>query len=153
MSAIFTGTWDTGWCDPAPPTRSPGELRNLGFSGLVSRALVTRDDEAPVASGGTTFSSTRLHVRYDAAHFPEDLVFRRRRSLELPGTVKSCGTSGRRRLVRAATRYRAELPQRYQREAQSLASLTGWDINDIRRSMKIPPTPAEPVAWWQKIWK
>ena len=97
---------------------------------------------------------TRLHVRYDAAHFPEDLVFQE--------TADRTNFQGRYVLrhewtgegsCEAATRYRAELPQRHEREAQSLASLTGWDINDIRRSMKIPPPPAEPVAWWQTIWK
>jgi len=108
----------------------------------------------PIPSGGSNVFVTRLHVRYDAAHFPEDLVFQE--------TADRSNFQGRYVLrhkwtgegsCEAATRYRAELPQRYQREAQSLASLTGWDINDIRRSMKIPPAPAEPVAWWQKIWK
>ena len=157
MSAIFTEyAWDMGWCDPcAADPLSPEELRNLGVfwlgeSGTPSPGMT----RLPIPSGGSNVFITRLHVRYDAAHFPEDLVFQE--------TADRSNFQGRYVLrhkwtgegsCEAATRYRAELPQRYQREAQSLASLTGWDINDIRRSMKIPPTPAQPVAWWQKIWK
>jgi hypothetical protein len=157
MSAIFTEyAWDVGWCDPcsADPL-SPDELRNLGVfwlgeSGNASPGI----SRLPIPSGGSNVFITRLHVRYDAAHFPEDLVFQE--------TSDRSNFQGRYVLrhkwtgegsCEAATRYRAELPQRYQREAQSLASLTGWDINEIRRSMKIPPPPAEPVAWWQRIWK
>jgi hypothetical protein len=50
----------------------------------------------------------------------------------------------------AATRDRQE------REAQMLANLTGWDIDDIRA--KIPymdgvvPEPV-PVPWWKRIWQ
>ena len=54
----------------------------------------------------------------------------------------------------AAERYRRELPQRHEREAQTLASLTGWDIDEIRRSMNGGKVPtAEPAKWWQRIWR
>jgi len=45
--------------------------------------------------------------------------------------------------------------ERQEREAQQLANLTGWDINDIRT--KIPfaggerPVPGK-EPWWKRIW-
>jgi hypothetical protein len=96
---------------------------------------------------------TRLHVRYNAAHFPEDLVFQE--------TADRTNFQGRYVLrhewkgddsCEAAQRYRAELPQRREREAQNLATLTGWDINEIRKNMGVA-APAEPLKWWQRLWR
>ena len=45
------------------------------------------------------------------------------------------------------------LPERFEREAQTLANLTGWDIADIRRSMELAGTkPGESGPWWERIW-
>jgi hypothetical protein len=50
--------------------------------------------------------------------------------------------------------YEAQLRERQEREAQQLANLTGWDINDIRG--KIPmiadTQPEQPAPWWQRLW-
>ena len=99
---------------------------------------------------------TRLHVRYDKAHFPEDLVFQE--------TADRSNFQGRYVLRHewtgegtcdAAALYRQSLPDRREHEAQALASLTGWDINDIRKQNGVGPAPvaATPVKWWQRIWK
>jgi hypothetical protein len=158
MSAIFTEyAWDMAWCDPcAADPLSPDELRNLGVFWL-NDSEGTRGSARlplPVQPGARNVFMTRLHVRYDAAHFPEDLVFQE--------TADRSNFQGRYVLrhkwigegsCEAAARYRAELPKRQEQEAQSLARLTGWDINDIRRSMKIAAPQPEPVAWWQRIWK
>jgi hypothetical protein len=159
MSAIFTEyAWDMGWCDPcAADPLSEDELRNLGVfwlndSGDAPRGTIR--PPVPLPSGPRNAFITRLHVRYDAAHFPEDLVFQE--------TADRTNFQGRYVLrhkwtgeasCEAASRYRVELPKRQEREAQSLATLTGWNINDIRRSMKIAPPAPEPAAWWQRIWK
>ena len=149
MSAIFTEyAWDMNWCDPcAADPLSSDELRNLGVFWL--------DDGQRRRPGPQDVFMTRLHVRYDAAHFPEDLVFQETADRtnfqgryvlrhEWKGT-ESCG---------AADRYRSGLPERREREARNLSSLTGWDINGIRRSMgAADPAPAAPVKWWQRIWK
>ena len=84
---------------------------------------------------------TRLHVRYDAAHFPEDLVFQQtgdrtnfqgRYVLRHPWTgTESC---------EAAASYRSALAARSGHEAQSLADLTGWNIGDIRGRIHIAAT-------------
>jgi hypothetical protein len=97
---------------------------------------------------------TRLHVRYDAAHFPEDLVFQEtsdRTNFQGRYVLRHAWTGEG--TCDAAVRYRAELPQRREREAQTLASLTGWNISEIRRTMNVAAPSPEPAAWWQRIWK
>jgi hypothetical protein len=100
---------------------------------------------------------TRLHVRYDNAHFTEDLVFQ-----ETPDRSNFQGRyvlrhewKGEACSCEAARRYVASLPERREREAQALASLTGWSIDEIRKTMGSGNGPVEPVPakWWQKIWK
>ncbi len=81
---------------------------------------------------------TRLHVRYTPATFPEDLAFHEtgdrqnfqtRYVLQNPwkGSPDACP---------AAREYFRALAQRQEQEAQSLANLTGWDIDDIRKRIK-----------------
>jgi hypothetical protein len=51
------------------------------------------------------------------------------------------------------SQYQAELRERQEREAQQLANLTGWDIENIRN--KIPfSDEIEPQIepWWKRIW-
>ena len=149
MSAIFTEyAWDMNWCDPcAADPLSSDELRNLGVFWI--------GDAQRRRPGPQDVFMTRLHVRYDAAHFPEDLVFQETADRtnfqgryvlrhEWKGT-DSCG---------AADGYRAGLRERREREARTLASLTGWDINAIRRSMgSAEPATGTPAKWWQRIWQ
>jgi hypothetical protein len=162
MSTIFTEyAWDMGWCDPcAADPLSSDELRQLGvfWQGESNpRPLAPGQvrPSPPIRSGPQNVFMTRLHVRYDAAHFPEDLVFQE--------TADRSNFQGRYVLrhewkgeasCEAADRYRSELPQRHEREAQNLAALTGWDVGQIRRSMnagRVPPPG--PTKWWQQIWK
>ena len=55
-----------------------------------------------------------------------------------------------------ATQYNALVRERQDREAQMLANLTGWDIDEIRA--KIPyidglgPEPGK-TPWWKRIWQ
>ncbi|HEU4928104.1 MAG TPA: DUF2330 domain-containing protein [Vicinamibacterales bacterium] len=143
---VFTEyAWDMRWCDPcAADPLSGDELRNLG---------VFWQDGA--ASQAPNVYLTRLHVRYDGAHFPEDLVFQEtpdrsnfqgRFVLRHPFT----GTA----TCDAASTYRRSVWDRQQQEAQRLASLTGWSLAEIRTKMRLGgPPPVEPAAWWQRIWK
>ena len=49
--------------------------------------------------------------------------------------------------------YRKSLPARHEREAQTLASLTGWDIHAIREKMELDPSvPTVDRKWWQRLW-
>jgi hypothetical protein len=100
---------------------------------------------------------TRLHVRYDNAHFPEDLVFQEtadRDNFQARYVLRHSWTGND--TCAAADRYRDELAQRKEREAQTLATLTGWSMDDIRKKIGIvssamQQTPA--VKWWEALWK
>jgi hypothetical protein len=163
MSTVFTEyAWDMGWCDPcAADPLSIDELRNLGVfwigesgqpmpPGPPGRPTIIRPRPQDVFV-------TRLHVRYDNAHFPEDLVFQETadRSNFQGRYVLRHEWKGEASACEAARSYVASLPARRDREAQALASLTGWDISEIRRSMGSGIGAPEPVPakWWQKIWK
>src|SRR5216110_227949 len=74
MRAVFLEyAWDMGWCDPcAADPLSPEELRKLGVFWLpegTSRGSADRPRRQP--GGPVDVFVTRLHVRYDAARFPE----------------------------------------------------------------------------------
>jgi hypothetical protein len=143
--------WDMNWCDPcAADPLSAEELRELGVFWV---------DPASAQRGqGSEVFVTRLHARYDSESFPEDL--------RLVETGDNTNFQGRYILrhafsgemaCQAGEQYRQSLPQRFEREAQTLASLTGWDIGQIRAEMKEygtdPGKPPEPVPWWKGIWK
>jgi hypothetical protein len=162
MSTVFVEyAWDTGWCDPcAADPLSRGELRDLGVFWLDelpappgrSPRILPRPAPAP-----QNVFITRLHVRYDNAHFPEDLVFQEtadRQNFQARYLLRHPWTGDE--PCNLADRYRFELLQRREREAQTLATLTGWNIKDIRKKMGMtsPAGPADrPVKWWQRIWQ
>ena len=149
-AAVFTEyAWDMSWCDPcASEPLSNDELRQLGVFWL--------DQAARGAQPGGVFI-TRLHVRYDRAHFPEDLVFQQ--------TADRTNFQGRYILHHpwkggdecpSARAYRAGLRVRREREANTLATLTGWSLERIRGRMKVAAdwsSPADSVRWWQGLWK
>jgi hypothetical protein len=144
MHTVFTEyAWDMNWCDPcAAAPLSRDELRGLGVFWL---------DESGQGQQAGVFL-TRLHVRYDRAHFPEDLVFQE--------TADRTNFQGRYILRHAfagepscnASEYRAELRQRHEREARTLADLTGWSSSEIRRKMNLDAESADTRKWWEKIW-
>ena len=74
MHAVFVEyAWDMGWCDPcAADPLTNKELVELGARWIGS------DGDMPFRGRGRRAPTpivTRLHVRYDAKSFPEDLVF------------------------------------------------------------------------------
>jgi hypothetical protein len=151
MQVVFTEyAWDMGWCDPcASAPLSVEELRALGcyWVNNVSRA----------AADGQTPFITRLHVRYDADHFPEDLVFQEtgdRTNFQGRFVIrhewKGAGDCPQ------ARAYRAGLAERRAKEADNLAQLTGWDLNKIRGKMAVAADwsrPEDRMKWWDRIWK
>jgi hypothetical protein len=159
--AIFTEyTWDMGWCDPcAAQPLSREELRELGVWWLdgddsVGPSSLIMRRRAPMG-GGVNVLLTRLHVRYDGPHFPEDLLFQQtsdrsnfqaRYILQHPYQGPSeCSEMGP---------YRDAVRQRQAKEAETLASLTGWSIGDIRR--KMGPDGAsvpDPKPWYRRLWR
>jgi len=148
MHAVFLEyAWDMGWCDPcAADPLSVEELRQLGVFWLTEGGSSQR-------GGARDVFLTRLHVRYDAAHFPEDLVFQEtadrtnfqgRYVLRHPWTgTESC---------EAAARYRVELARRQEEEIRTLSQLTGWPIAEIRTKVPALADPVPAKNWWQKLW-
>jgi hypothetical protein len=161
MRVVFTEyVWDMGWCDPcAAPPLTQEELRQLGVFWLGGGAQPRMRPNIwpyrpPMPSGPVPVILTRLHVRYSADTFPEDLVFQQtqdrenyqaRYVLRVPweGSPDTCP---------AARTYFDALQQRYAEEAQTLADLTGWDIGDVMKKVGLRPE-ARPTPWWRKIWE
>jgi hypothetical protein len=153
MGAVFLEyAWDTGWCDPcAADPLTDDELRKLGVHWRdVSAGSSWR---MPFARRTADVFITRLHVRYDAAHFPEDLVFQETGDHSTfqgryvvrhawPGAENCSGT----------TDYIRALNTRREREAQTLASLTGWNVNAVRRDMELQSPSNTPAKWWERLW-
>jgi len=141
--------WDMNWCDPcAADPLSQQELRKLGVFWLGDQG-----GRSIKPTPAKDVFVTRLHVRYDSENFPEDLTFQE--------TGDRQNFQGRYVIRRAwkgeatcdISDYQAELRARQEREAQQLANLTGWDIEDIRKKIPFPEGGAsENVPWWKKIW-
>jgi len=144
MRTVFLEyAWDMGSCDPcAAEPLSRDELRGLGVFWL--------DGDAGVFL-------TRLHLRYDAPHFPEDLAFQEtgdRESFQGRYVLRHAWKGGA--TCEAAAAYRRELRQRWDREARNAAELTGWSLDDVRRRMTLeagtPGGVREDEPWWQRLW-
>ena len=160
MRSVFLEyAWDMAWCDPcAADPLSREELRQLGVFWLdeggpgVTPGAVTR--RPPTASGAQEVFLTRLHVRYDAAHFPEDLTFQEtgdRQNFQARYVLRHPWKEAKEAKSCPATdEYRKQLARRQEYEAQALATLTGWRIEEIRRSMGV--TALDEKKWWQKLW-
>jgi hypothetical protein len=146
--------WDMNWCDPcAADPLSHAELRELGVFWLADRpGPVPLQPRAQPDQARDVFV-TRLHVRYDAERFPDDLVFQTTgdRSNFQGRYVLRHAWDGE-STCEAGDAYRRALPERWEREAQTLAGLTGWDVNDIRAKMKLDDLPPPPAKWWERIW-
>ena len=161
MRAVFTEyAWDMNGCDPcAADPLSAEELRSLGVFWMNDTPADFgrgRPQIAPPTGGARNAFVTRMHVRYDAQHFPDDLVlqetsdrnnFQARYVLrhEWKGDDSSCS---------ANEDYRREVLRRQEQEARQLAELTGWKLADIRGQMNLRSADAGDggAKWWQKLW-
>lgn len=156
--------WDMGWCDPcAAEPLSRSELRELGVMWLDEEP---EDDTRYYGPQPVDVFVTRLHLRYDAKTFPEDLEFQTtgdrtnyqgRYVLRHPwrGDYTEC---------KAAGEYANTLVKRWDNEAVELAKLTGRDVNDIRAKMASLGYSASAIkgvdleapkpkkSWWQRLW-
>ena len=148
--AVFTEyAWNMGWCDPcAADPLSVEELESLGVWWLTQNP--SAPDFAPRIVGLPVFV-TRLHARYNAQHFPEDLRFKL--------TSDSSNFQGRYVLRHpwkgdvacpAGEEYRRQLAKRQQTAALTLASLTGWDLSEIHSRMALQVPDPDP-SWTERI--
>jgi len=159
---VFTEyTWDTGWCDPcsADPL-SRDELRSMGVfwlgEGGGSPMGGGRSGYRPGAGPQLHPVLTRLHVRYDAAHFPEDLVFQEtgdRGNFQARYVLRHAWTGEAN--CPAAQQYFEALENRRGQEVTTLASLTGWSEAEIRKKMgsDAPGNRPKPEPWYKNLWK
>lgn len=145
--------WDMGNCDPcsAEPL-NPEELKQAGVFWL--------DDSTPDVSvrpgwrrpvSNSDVFITRLHVRYTRNQFPEDPTFQTTSNRE--------SFQGRYILQHpfrgelncpAGQEYKRSLSRRFEQEAQTLAKLTNWDIQDIRKKMKLT-VGGLTNSWWENF--
>ena len=164
--------WDMAWCDPcAADPLSQSELRQLGVmwfddepqSDEVIQPMPRGRRIAPQAVDAFV---TRLHVRYTADTFPEDLEFQvtgdrenyqGRYVLRHPwlGDFTKC---------EAARDYANTLVERWDSEAKALAKITGWDLSSITKKMADGGyssqsinlegfnTPKPQKKWWHRLW-
>jgi hypothetical protein len=162
MRAVFTEyAWDMNWCDPcAADPLTAEELRNLGVfwlsDGNGSFVPPWRRPMPPMGGVQNVFV-TRMHVRYDAQHFPEDLVLQEtvdRNNFQARYVMRHAW-NGNENSCAATEEYRREIQRRQENEARQLAELTGWKLADIRAQMNLPSANASEDTtgkWWQKLW-
>ena len=151
MRAVFQEyAWDSSWCDPCaadPPT--PEELRKLGVSWLPENS-----PQGSFRGQAPSVFLTRLHVRYDRAHFPEDLAFEETADREnFQGRYVLRHPFAGSAACAAGEAYLRGLADRREKEAENLANLTGWDVNEIRRKMGSVQKISEetPQSLWGRL--
>ncbi len=153
--------WNMGWCDPcAADPLTPRELRQLGVFWLTGPKQVGSKNHPrrimiprPITRGPIGVQVTRLRFRYTPKGFPEDVSFKEtndrgnfqgRYVLRHPwkGDITQC---------EEAQKYYEKVARRDEEGAKTLASLTGWDINEIRKNTHDVAEPTS--AWWEGIWE
>lgn len=165
LRAVFTEYfWDMGWCDPcAADPLSVEELRAAGVfwvrpgeGGATPQPLPGRPRSRilPPGGGAQPVMLTRLHVRYTPDTFPEDLMFHEtadRQNYQARYVLRH-PWKGEPNACPEAAAYLAEVQRRQEREAHTLANLTGWPIGDIYQKMQLKPAGGG-GAWWEDLWR
>lgn len=170
-NAVFLEyAWNMNWCDPcAADPLSNSELRELGVFWVDAPKLTPKKVSSKVAPPPSKrimparpkeVYISRLHLRYDRKSFPEDLMFQT--------TGNTTNFQGR-YVIRhpwkgpaqcdAGNKYfKSELPKRFKKEAETLAKLTNWKIEDIRQQQKMPKHKTfysndDDETWIDSVWK
>jgi hypothetical protein len=152
MKTVFLEyAWDMNWCDPcAADPLSPKELIDLGVFWIEQGDSLSRRPNM-----ARNVFITRLHVRYDAEHFPEDLIFQETGDrTNFQGRYVLRHAWNGEATCEAAKEYKVRVKTRMEGEAKKLASLTGWDINEIRDKMDLDNmVDIDDGKWWKKLWR
>jgi hypothetical protein len=147
------------WDQPAPmpmpmPSVLPAPMPGPALPD-VKPMPVPRNMPRPMPGGAQPVMLTRMHVRYTRDTFPEDLMFTQTNDRQNWQTryVLRHPFKGEANCPEGA-RYFAEVARRQELEAKKLASLTGWDLADIRRKMDIKqPTKGDGgTELWKQLW-
>ncbi len=139
--------WDMAWCDPcAADPLTATQLRELGVYWV--------DPSQSSRSLAQDVFATRLHVRYDADTFPDDLRF-----IETGDRTNFQGRYVMRHPWRgtancaAADAYYAALEQRQSEHAASLIKLTGWSQSEVEALAGTPVRIEDDTQWWRRLWQ
>lgn len=96
---------------------------------------------------------TRLHIRYDRTHFPEDLKFQNTSNQQLFQGRYIIRHPFREKITCDAGKdYLGQTRQRQEREAQTLANLTGWDLSKIKQQINFVKSENDSSPWWRRLW-
>jgi hypothetical protein len=167
--------WDMSWCDPCAADPIPNDkLISLGAFWLLENssgdAVIQNNNGAmffpPINNPANVFI-TRMHARYNAKAFPEDIIFQETSDKTnfqgryiLNNPFKSTKNSDL--ACEAGRNYiKTILPERFKKEAENYASLTNSDITEVKRKMEesgqsftIPEIKIEPQKpWYEQIWQ
>lgn len=139
--AFLEYAWNMSNCDPcsAEPL-NPDELRQAGVFWYNPRAL-------------NDLFITRLHIRYDRTHFPEDLKFQNTSNQQLFQGRYIIRHPFREKITCDAGKdYLVQTRQRQEKEAQTLANLTGWDLEKIKQQIDFVKSENGFSSWWRRLW-
>jgi hypothetical protein len=147
--------WDMGSCDPcsADPLNQE-ELKQAGvfwLDKLDNNFPANRPMPPGFGFPSSNVFITRLHVRYTRDKFPEDLMFQttsNRENFQGRYVLQHAYTGEAK--CQAGREYKRTLPRRFEQEAQTLAKLTNWNIQDIRKKMKLTYGQLT-NSWWENL--
>lgn len=130
QAVVMEYAWDMNWCDPcAADPLSDKELREIG----VFWNKPPKKNQRWKQNARDVFI-TRLHLSYDQS-YQSDLMFEvtdNRENYQGRYVIRHPWKGEAKCL--AAYNYRLRtLPQRQQKEAETLSRLTGWDINTVKQ--------------------
>ncbi|MTJ06672.1 DUF2330 domain-containing protein [Anabaena sp. UHCC 0204] len=144
--------WDMSSCDPC--STEPLNNEELKQAGVF---WLDNNSDRPISPGfRSRFPSsgvfiTRLHVRYSRNKFPEDLMFQatsQRESFQGRYVLQHPFTGNLQ--CSAGKKYKSSLNQRFEKEAQTLARLTNWNIQNIRQKMQFSGENLS-TSWWDNF--
>ena len=146
--AFLEYAWDMSWCDPcaANPLTSE-ELKEAGVFWLENNGQNIQNN----------VYITRLHVRYTRNKFPTDLQFKETENREnFQGRYVIRHPYRNEIECDAKDNYLRQTRERQENEAQTLARLTGWDIEGIRNKINWLETTQtnnnNTKPWWETLW-
>ena len=149
--------WDMNWCDPcAADPLSNDQLRALGVFWLPDGEGKNRGSK----SMAKNVYVTRLHVRYDAKSFPEDLKFKTTgdRNNFQGRYVLRHAYDGKMKCARADD-YIERVNARKTEEIENLEELTRWPEDYIQTRIDhagkggfLTPRAQRKKSWWKRLW-
>jgi TonB family protein len=160
------------WVFAPPKAGLASVVMPFTFRPPVARAVPSGQVLGPEWANVLPYVS-RLHLKYDREHFPEDLVLQEtgdQSARRVQFSVRHPWL-GRADQCSEARTYLASLPARFDQEAVTMATLTGQDVNAIRARQPqlpslgapmpapaptpapapAPPPPAESKPWWKRL--